>query len=118
MRGTWSADVNMAFAAGADGLTVGLGAPTHVKSPAFDPKLPGSWLVDLSHVDLFKVKAGKQWVAGRLAVALLVHAAGRAPRRPGLVRDTHRRLGGGTRLRGNPDRGVGPPRQRRYQWRY
>lgn len=54
-------DVNLAFAAGANGLTVGLGAPTHVKNPEFDPKLPGSWLVDLSHVDLSKVKIGKQW---------------------------------------------------------
>ncbi|WP_405691065.1 telomere-associated protein Tap [Streptomyces sp. NBC_00057] len=52
-------DVNMAFAAGANGLIVGLGAPTHVKNPAFDPKLPGSWLVDLSHVDLSRVKVGK-----------------------------------------------------------
>ncbi|MFF8513252.1 telomere-associated protein Tap, partial [Streptomyces sp. NPDC015492] len=55
-------DVNMAFAAGANGLTVGLGAPTHVTAPVFDPKLPGSWLVDLSHVDLSKVKTGKEWV--------------------------------------------------------
>ncbi|MEU7513467.1 helix-turn-helix transcriptional regulator [Streptomyces sp. NPDC042898] len=55
-------DVNMAFAAGANGLTVGLGAPTHVKNPVFDPKLPGAWLVDLSHVDLSRVKAGKEWV--------------------------------------------------------
>ncbi|QKZ23815.1 telomere-associated protein Tap [Streptomyces chartreusis] len=55
-------DVNMAFAAGANGLNVGLGAPTHVTNPVFDPKLPGSWLVDLSHVDLSKVKAGKEWV--------------------------------------------------------
>ncbi|GAB1340545.1 helix-turn-helix transcriptional regulator [Streptomyces sp. E-15] len=55
-------DVNMAFAAGANGLVVGLGAPTHVKAPVFDPKLPGSWLVDLSHVDLSKVKVGKEWV--------------------------------------------------------
>ncbi|MFH8411314.1 telomere-associated protein Tap [Streptomyces sp. NPDC018019] len=52
-------DVNMAFAAGANGLIVGLGAPTHVKNPAFDPKLPGSWLVDLSHVDLSRVKVAK-----------------------------------------------------------
>ncbi|MFF9690746.1 telomere-associated protein Tap [Streptomyces sp. NPDC014623] len=52
-------DVNMAFAAGANGLNLGLGEPTHVKAPTFDPKLPGSWLVDLSHVDLSKVKAGK-----------------------------------------------------------
>ncbi|MFD8525300.1 telomere-associated protein Tap [Streptomyces capillispiralis] len=56
-------DVNMAFAAGANGLIVGLGAPTHVKRPVFDPKLPGAWLVDLSHVDLSRVKAGKDtWV--------------------------------------------------------
>ncbi|GED90716.1 transcriptional regulator [Streptomyces sp. 6-11-2] len=55
-------DVNMAFAAGANGLPVGLGAPTHVTNPAFDLKLPGSWLVDLSHVDLSKVKVGKEWV--------------------------------------------------------
>ncbi|AZM51255.1 transcriptional regulator [Streptomyces sp. WAC 01529] len=55
-------DVNMAFAAGANGLPVGLGAPTYVKNPLFDPKLPGSWLVDLSHVDLSRVKVGKEWV--------------------------------------------------------
>ncbi|MER8226318.1 helix-turn-helix domain-containing protein [Streptomyces sp. NPDC094143] len=56
-------DVNMAFAAGANGLIVGLGEPTHVKQPVFDAKLPGSWLVDLSHVDLSKVKVGKdKWV--------------------------------------------------------
>ncbi|MER5717445.1 helix-turn-helix transcriptional regulator [Streptomyces sp. NPDC002132] len=52
-------DVNMAFAAGANGLTVGLGAPTHVEAPVFDAKLPGSWLVDLSHVDLSRVQVGK-----------------------------------------------------------
>lgn len=45
-------DVNMAFAAAANRLTVGLGAPTHLSHPAFDPKLPGSWLVDLTHVDV------------------------------------------------------------------
>ncbi|CAL9439146.1 telomere-associated protein Tap [Streptomyces sp. enrichment culture] len=55
-------DVNLAFGAAANGLNVGLGAPTHVKAPAFDPKLPGSWLVDLSHVDLSRVKVGKEWV--------------------------------------------------------
>ncbi|MEW2400298.1 helix-turn-helix domain-containing protein [Streptomyces sp. NPDC046862] len=55
-------DVNMAFAAGANGLAVGLGTPTHVKAPVFDAKLPGSWLVDLSHVDLSRVKVAKdQW---------------------------------------------------------
>ncbi|MBX9399359.1 helix-turn-helix transcriptional regulator [Streptomyces sp. TRM72054] len=52
-------DVNMAFAAGANGLVVGLGEPTHVKAPVFDPKLPGSWLVDLSHVDLSRVRVAK-----------------------------------------------------------
>ncbi|MFD5284004.1 telomere-associated protein Tap [Streptomyces rubrogriseus] len=62
-------DVNMAFAAGANGLTVGLGAPTRVERPAFDAKLPGSWLVDLSHVDLSRVKSGKEWV--ELDAALL-----------------------------------------------
>ncbi|WP_326813276.1 helix-turn-helix domain-containing protein (plasmid) [Streptomyces scopuliridis] len=45
-------DVNMAFAAGANGAIVGLGAPTRVTRPVFDPKLPGSWLVDLSHVEM------------------------------------------------------------------
>ncbi|MFJ4873238.1 telomere-associated protein Tap [Streptomyces sp. NPDC088757] len=54
-------DVNMAFAAGANGLNVGLGEATHVTNPVFDPKLPGSWLIDLSHVDLSRVKVGKQW---------------------------------------------------------
>ncbi|MBG0850320.1 helix-turn-helix domain-containing protein [Streptomyces spinoverrucosus] len=52
-------DVNMAFAAGANGLVVGLGEPTRVKAPVFDAKLPGSWLVDLSHVDLSRVKVAK-----------------------------------------------------------
>ncbi|WP_331746033.1 telomere-associated protein Tap [Streptomyces sp. NBC_00872] len=45
-------DVNMAFAAAANRLTVGLGGPTRVTNPLFDPKLPGSWLVDLSHIEL------------------------------------------------------------------
>jgi transcriptional regulator with XRE-family HTH domain len=52
-------DVNMAFAAGANGLVVGLGAPTHVTRPVFDAGLPGSWLVDLSHVDLSRVRVAK-----------------------------------------------------------
>jgi DNA-binding XRE family transcriptional regulator len=52
-------DVNMAFAAGANGLVVGLGAPTHVRNPVFEAKLPGSWLVDLSHMDLSRVKVAK-----------------------------------------------------------
>ncbi|MEW1605315.1 helix-turn-helix transcriptional regulator [Streptomyces sp. NPDC093808] len=68
LRNLVGIDVNMAFAAGANGLNVGLGAPTHVTDPVFDPKLPGSWLVDLSHVDLSRVKVGKEWVEldGRL----------------------------------------------------
>lgn len=41
------------------GLPVGLGEATHVTNPVFDPKLPGSWLVDLSHVNLSKVKAAR-----------------------------------------------------------
>ncbi|MDX3853206.1 helix-turn-helix transcriptional regulator [Streptomyces sp. AK02-01A] len=43
-------DVNMAFAAAANRLIVGTGPAVHVKAPVFDKKLPGSWLVDLSHV--------------------------------------------------------------------
>ncbi|WP_030615396.1 telomere-associated protein Tap [Streptomyces achromogenes] len=50
-------DVNMAFAAATNGLTVGLNGPTHLTgNPKFDPALPGSWLVDLSHVDLSRVR--------------------------------------------------------------
>lgn len=45
-------DVNMAFAAAANRLTVGLGAPVHRTAPAFDKALPGCWLVDLSGIDL------------------------------------------------------------------
>nr|AAO73840.1 telomere-binding protein TapR2 [Streptomyces rochei] len=52
-------DLNMSFAAAANGLTVGLNGPTHLTgNPAFDPALPGSWLVDLSHVDLSRVQVG------------------------------------------------------------
>ncbi|MFE9498863.1 telomere-associated protein Tap [Streptomyces collinus] len=55
-------DVNLAFGAAANGAVVGLAAPpVHVTDPAFDAALPGSWLVDLSHVDLNRVKVGKQW---------------------------------------------------------
>ncbi|WP_345113870.1 telomere-associated protein Tap [Streptomyces drozdowiczii] len=54
-------DVNLAFGAAANGALVGLEAPVHVDGPAFDPALPGSWLVDLSHVDLSHVVIGKQW---------------------------------------------------------
>ncbi|MFK4107116.1 telomere-associated protein Tap [Streptomyces sp. NPDC002176] len=55
-------DVNLAFGAAANGAVVGLASPpVHVTRPAFDAALPGSWLVDLSHVDLKRVKVGKQW---------------------------------------------------------
>lgn len=56
-------DVNMAFAAAANGAVVGLATPpVHTVNPVFDPKVPGSWLVDLSHVDLDRVMVGKTWV--------------------------------------------------------
>ncbi|MGR6998887.1 telomere-associated protein Tap [Yinghuangia aomiensis] len=45
-------DINTAFLAAASRLSVGLDAPTHVHAPAFDKKVPGSWLVDLSGIDL------------------------------------------------------------------
>lgn len=41
-------DVNMALAAAANQLIVGLGPPEHRNRPVFDRKTPGSWLVDLS----------------------------------------------------------------------
>ncbi|MEV7160243.1 helix-turn-helix transcriptional regulator [Streptomyces misionensis] len=56
-------DLNMSFAAAANGLTVGLNGPTHLTgNPPFDPALPGSWLVDLSHVDLSRVQVGGRTV--------------------------------------------------------
>ncbi|MHA6765342.1 telomere-associated protein Tap [Streptacidiphilus sp. PAMC 29251] len=46
-------DVNMAFAAATNRLTVGLGEAVHVPRPrGFDKKLPGSWLYDLSAIRL------------------------------------------------------------------
>ncbi|MET9398803.1 hypothetical protein [Kitasatospora sp. NPDC002965] len=44
-------DVNTAFLAAAGRLTLPLSGPVHELNPVFDPNLPGSWLVDLSHVD-------------------------------------------------------------------
>ncbi|MFB7678305.1 helix-turn-helix transcriptional regulator [Kitasatospora purpeofusca] len=44
-------DVNTAFLAAAGRLTLPLSGPVHELNPVFDPKLPGSWLVDLSGVD-------------------------------------------------------------------
>ncbi|PVC80399.1 transcriptional regulator [Streptomyces sp. CS090A] len=45
-------DLNTAFLASAARLTVGLSAPDHFVAPKFNPKIPGSWLVDLSHVEV------------------------------------------------------------------
>ncbi|MFG2887594.1 telomere-associated protein Tap [Streptomyces sp. NPDC048297] len=45
-------DLNTAFLAAAARLVVGLSAPDHFHAPKFSPKIPGSWLVDLSHVEL------------------------------------------------------------------
>lgn len=45
-------DVNTAFLAAAGRLVVGLSEPVHELEPAFDRKLPGVWLVDLSGVEL------------------------------------------------------------------
>ncbi|MFJ2477757.1 telomere-associated protein Tap [Streptomyces sp. NPDC087659] len=45
-------DVNVAFLAAANRLTVGTGPAIHVQAPTFDKKLPGCWLIDLSAVDL------------------------------------------------------------------
>ncbi|MEV2255676.1 helix-turn-helix domain-containing protein [Streptomyces sp. NPDC050147] len=58
-------DINMSFAAAANGLTVGLNGPTHLTgNPKFDASLPGSWLVDLSHVDLSRVQINGRTVDG------------------------------------------------------
>jgi DNA-binding transcriptional regulator YiaG len=45
-------DLNTAFLAAAARLVVGLSAPDHFHAPGFNPKIPGSWLVDLSHVEV------------------------------------------------------------------
>ncbi|WP_329625959.1 helix-turn-helix transcriptional regulator (plasmid) [Streptomyces sp. NBC_01255] len=45
-------DLNTAFLAAAARLVVGLSEPEHFVRPKFYPKVPGSWLVDLSHIDL------------------------------------------------------------------
>ncbi|MFE7814291.1 telomere-associated protein Tap [Streptomyces sp. NPDC057433] len=44
-------DLNTAFLAAAARLVVGLSAPDHFRAPTFNPKIPGSWLVDLSHIE-------------------------------------------------------------------
>ncbi|MGW1269071.1 telomere-associated protein Tap [Streptomyces sp. NPDC002491] len=45
-------DLNTAFLAAAARLVVGLSAPDHFHHPTFNPKIPGSWLVDLSHIQV------------------------------------------------------------------
>ncbi|MFI8343924.1 telomere-associated protein Tap [Streptomyces sp. NPDC085639] len=45
-------DLNTAFLAAAARLVVGLSAPDHFHRPVFNKKIPGSWLADLSHVEL------------------------------------------------------------------
>jgi helix-turn-helix protein len=45
-------DLNTAFLAATARLVVGLSGPDHFHQPQFNPKIPGSWYVDLSHIDL------------------------------------------------------------------
>ncbi|MFD3756372.1 telomere-associated protein Tap [Streptomyces sp. NPDC058622] len=45
-------DLNTAFLAAAARLVVGLSGPEHFTGPKFNPKIPGSWLADLSHISL------------------------------------------------------------------
>ncbi|WP_202426607.1 telomere-associated protein Tap [Streptomyces sp. HUCO-GS316] len=45
-------DINTAFLAAAVRLTVGLSEPVHVRAPVFDKKVPGTWLVDFSRLEL------------------------------------------------------------------
>ncbi|MFE2129145.1 telomere-associated protein Tap [Streptomyces amritsarensis] len=45
-------DLNTAFLAAAARLVVGLSGPDHFHAPRFNKKIPGSWLVDLSHIEL------------------------------------------------------------------
>ncbi|MFH9390974.1 telomere-associated protein Tap [Streptomyces albidoflavus] len=45
-------DLNTAFLAAAARLVVGLSAPDHFHTPTFNLKIPGSWLADLSHIEL------------------------------------------------------------------
>ncbi|MFC9484592.1 telomere-associated protein Tap [Streptomyces hydrogenans] len=45
-------DLNTAFLASSARLMVGLSEPEHFIRPAFYPKVPGCWLVDLSHIEL------------------------------------------------------------------
>ncbi|MFI8345655.1 telomere-associated protein Tap [Streptomyces sp. NPDC085639] len=45
-------DINTAFLAASARLVVGLSAPDYFHAPTFNKKIPGSWLVDLSHIEL------------------------------------------------------------------
>ncbi|MET8703614.1 transcriptional regulator [Kitasatospora sp. NPDC004723] len=55
-------DINTAFLAASNRLTVGLGAAEYTDGPAFDKKIPGTWLVDFSGVRLrTRDLATKQW---------------------------------------------------------
>ncbi|MFJ7593012.1 telomere-associated protein Tap [Streptomyces sp. NPDC097617] len=45
-------DLNTAFLAAAARLVVGLSGPDHFHRPKFNKKIPGSWLVDLSGIEL------------------------------------------------------------------
>jgi DNA-binding transcriptional regulator YiaG len=45
-------DLNTAFLAAAARLVVGMSAPEHVQHPEFDKRIPGSWFVDLSGIEL------------------------------------------------------------------
>ncbi|MFE5947589.1 telomere-associated protein Tap [Streptomyces sp. NPDC056480] len=45
-------DLNTAFLAAAARLMAGLSEPEHFVRPKFYPKVPGSWLVDFSHIEL------------------------------------------------------------------
>ncbi|MDJ0345524.1 transcriptional regulator [Streptomyces sp. H10-C2] len=55
-------DVNTAFLAAANRLTVGIGEAVYTDGPRFDKKVPGSWLVDLSGAPLrTKDLRTKEW---------------------------------------------------------
>ncbi|MEU6467443.1 transcriptional regulator [Streptomyces sp. NPDC046976] len=55
-------DVNTAFLAAANRLTVGIGEAVYTDGPRFDKKIPGCWLVDLSGAELrTKDLATKEW---------------------------------------------------------
>ncbi len=55
-------DVNTAFLAAANRLTVGLGEAVYTDGPRFDKRVPGCWLVDLSGAELrTKDLVTKEW---------------------------------------------------------